>query len=90
MATQAVNPATEAVLARLEETPTRAIEQSLQRAYEAQRRWRATSFGERAARRQGPLGRADRRHRPATAGRAGSEAEAGAGPGALSGSVGST
>src|SRR5919199_3450050 len=52
MVMQSVNPATEEVLETFEEFSTAQVDDALQQAYEAQQRWRETSFGERAARLQ--------------------------------------
>src|ERR687884_2193333 len=52
MVMQSVNPATEEVLETFEEFSTAQADDALQQAYDAQLRWRETSFGERAARLQ--------------------------------------
>src|SRR6266536_1461124 len=52
MALLSVNPTTEAVLQTFEEFSDQQVDSALQRAHEAQRSWRSTSFGERAARLQ--------------------------------------
>ncbi len=46
---QSINPATEEVVETFEEFSEQQVDQALQQAFEAQRRWRATSFGERAS-----------------------------------------
>jgi len=50
---QSINPATEEVVETFEEFSEQQVDQALQQAFEAQRRWRATSFGERASCMQG-------------------------------------
>src|SRR5918912_1461488 len=52
MVMQSVNPATEEVLETFEEFSTAQADDALQQAYDAQRRWRETSFGEGPARLQ--------------------------------------
>src|SRR5579859_6311406 len=52
MVLKSINPATEDVVETFEEFSTGAVDAALQQAYESQRKWRATSFGERAARLQ--------------------------------------
>src|ERR1700737_2990305 len=47
-----VNPATEDVLQTFEEFSDQQVDAALQQAHDAQRAWRSTSFGERAARLQ--------------------------------------
>src|SRR5438270_1775649 len=47
-----VNPTTEAVLQTFEEFTDAQVDAALQSAHDAQRAWRTTSFGERAARLQ--------------------------------------
>jgi len=49
---KSINPATEDVVETFEEFSTGAVDTALQRAYDAQRTWRMTSFGERSARLQ--------------------------------------
>ncbi len=49
MVLQSINPATEEVVETFEEFSKEQIDAALQQAYEAQKRWRATSFSERAA-----------------------------------------
>src|SRR5258708_26304716 len=49
---QSINPSTEAVLDTFEEFSDQQVDSALQQAHDAQRSWRATSFGERAARLQ--------------------------------------
>ena len=53
MVLQSVNPATEDVLQTFDEFSDAQLDQALQQAHDAQRAWRETSFGERAARLQG-------------------------------------
>src|SRR5262252_1348111 len=53
MVMQSINPATEEVVETFEEFSEQQVDQALQQAFEAQRRWRATSFGERASCMQG-------------------------------------
>src|SRR5438309_4568056 len=53
MVLQSINPATEDVLQTFEEFSDAQIDDALQQAHDAQRQWRETSFGERAARLQG-------------------------------------
>lgn len=48
MALRSLNPATEEVLATFDEFSAQQIDEALQQAYETQRRWRKTAFGERA------------------------------------------
>src|SRR5919202_6010300 len=45
---QSINPATEEVLETFQEFSPTQIDDTLQQAYDAQRQWRTTSFGERA------------------------------------------
>jgi acyl-CoA reductase-like NAD-dependent aldehyde dehydrogenase len=52
MALHSVNPTTEEVIQTFEEHTDTQIDSALQQSYEAQQRWRETSFGERAARLQ--------------------------------------
>ena len=52
MALHSVNPTTEEVIQTFEEHTDAQIDSALQQSYEAQQRWRETSFGERAARLQ--------------------------------------
>src|SRR5919202_393249 len=52
MVMQSINPATEEVLETFDEFSTAQADDALQQAYDAQVRWRETSFGERAARLQ--------------------------------------
>jgi acyl-CoA reductase-like NAD-dependent aldehyde dehydrogenase len=52
MVVQSINPTTEDILETFEESSEQHIDRTLQQAHDAQRRWRATSFGERAARLQ--------------------------------------
>jgi len=49
---QSINPSTEAVLDTFEDFSDEQVDSALQQAHDAQRSWRATSFGERAARLQ--------------------------------------
>jgi acyl-CoA reductase-like NAD-dependent aldehyde dehydrogenase len=49
---QSINPSTEAVLDTFEEFSDQQVDSALQQAHDAQRSWRTTSFGERAARLQ--------------------------------------
>src|SRR5256885_17234197 len=49
---QSINPSTEAVLDTFEEFSDQQVDSALQSAHDAQRAWRTTSFGERAARLQ--------------------------------------
>src|SRR5437660_11161863 len=49
---QSITPSTEAVLDTFEEYSDREVDSALQQAHDAQRSWRTTSFGERAARLQ--------------------------------------
>src|SRR5438477_10907897 len=49
---QSIDPTTEAVLNTFEEFSEAQIDEALQQAQSAQRQWRETSFGERAARLQ--------------------------------------
>src|ERR1700694_1062706 len=49
---QSINPSTEAVLESFEEFSDQQVDSALQQAHDAQRSWRLTSFGERAARLQ--------------------------------------
>jgi succinate-semialdehyde dehydrogenase/glutarate-semialdehyde dehydrogenase len=50
MVLQSINPTTEDVVETFEEFSEAQIDTALQQAYDAQRRWRLTSFGERSAR----------------------------------------
>ncbi|HEY1297240.1 MAG TPA: NAD-dependent succinate-semialdehyde dehydrogenase [Chloroflexota bacterium] len=52
MVLKSINPTTEAVVETFEEFSDAQIDAAVQQAYEAQRRWRLTSFGERSARLQ--------------------------------------
>ena len=52
MVLQSINPTTEDVLDTFEEFSDAQIDEALQQAHDAQRRWRETSFGERASRLQ--------------------------------------
>ncbi|MDQ6669240.1 MAG: aldehyde dehydrogenase family protein, partial [Chloroflexota bacterium] len=52
MSMQSINPSTEAVLDTFEEFSDQQVDSALQQAHDAQRTWRTTSFGERAARLQ--------------------------------------
>ncbi len=52
MLLKSINPATEDVVETFEEFSPGAVDTALQQAYDAQRRWRTTGFGERAARLQ--------------------------------------
>jgi succinate-semialdehyde dehydrogenase/glutarate-semialdehyde dehydrogenase len=52
MVLESINPTTEDVVETFEEFSDTAIDDALQQAYEAQRTWRNTTFGERAARLQ--------------------------------------
>jgi len=52
MVMRSINPATEEVVESFQEFSPAQVDAALQEAYEAQRRWRETSFGERAARLQ--------------------------------------
>ena len=52
MVMQSINPATEEVLETFEEFSDAQVDAALQQGYDAQQRWRETSFGERAARLQ--------------------------------------
>ncbi len=52
MALLSINPATEDVLQTFEEHSDQQVDSALQQAHDAQRAWRFTSFGERAARMQ--------------------------------------
>src|ERR1700736_6267149 len=49
---QSINPSTEDVLETFEEFSDQQVDSALQQAHDAQRNWRTTSFGERAARLQ--------------------------------------
>src|ERR687883_1918841 len=49
MVMQSINPTTEEVLQSFDEFSPAQIDEALQQAFDAQRRWRTTSFGERAA-----------------------------------------
>ena len=49
MVMQSINPATEEVLASLEEFSPQQVDTALQQAHDGFRRWRETSYGERAA-----------------------------------------
>src|SRR5919202_2661080 len=49
MVMQSINPTTEEVLESFQEFSPAQIDEALQQAFDAQRRWRTTSFGERAA-----------------------------------------
>jgi succinate-semialdehyde dehydrogenase/glutarate-semialdehyde dehydrogenase len=49
MVMQSINPTTEEVLESFQEFSRAQIDEALQQAFDAQRRWRTTSFGERAA-----------------------------------------
>jgi succinate-semialdehyde dehydrogenase / glutarate-semialdehyde dehydrogenase len=49
MVMQSINPATEEVVESFQEFSTSQIDAALQQAHDAQRRWRLTSFGDRAA-----------------------------------------
>src|SRR2546423_2853047 len=49
---QSINPSTEAVLETFEEFSDQQVDSALQQVHDAQRAWRTTSFGERAARLQ--------------------------------------
>src|ERR687883_820045 len=49
MVMQSINPTTEEVLQSFDEFSPAQIDEALQQAFDAQRRWRATSFGDRAA-----------------------------------------
>src|SRR5579872_5822751 len=62
MVLKSINPTTEEVVESFEESSKQEIDAALQQAYEAQRRWRTTSFGERAARLQA-VARALRSHK---------------------------
>jgi succinate-semialdehyde dehydrogenase/glutarate-semialdehyde dehydrogenase len=50
MVLKSVNPTTEDVIETFEEFSDAAVDEALQQAFDAQRKWRMTSFGERAAR----------------------------------------
>ncbi|HEY0583765.1 MAG TPA: aldehyde dehydrogenase family protein, partial [Chloroflexota bacterium] len=52
MVVQSINPATEQVIESFEEFSDGQVDDALQQAHDAQRQWRQTSFGERAARLQ--------------------------------------
>jgi succinate-semialdehyde dehydrogenase/glutarate-semialdehyde dehydrogenase len=52
MPLKSINPATEDVIGTFEEFSDAAVDEALQQAFDAQRKWRTTSFGERAARLQ--------------------------------------
>src|SRR5204862_6043907 len=52
MVLKSINPATEDVVETFEEFSPGDVDTALQQAYDAQRTWRTTSFGERAARLQ--------------------------------------
>jgi succinate-semialdehyde dehydrogenase / glutarate-semialdehyde dehydrogenase len=52
MVLQSINPTTEDVLDTFEEFSDAQVDEALQQAHDAQRRWRETSFGERASRLQ--------------------------------------
>ncbi|MBV9578126.1 MAG: NAD-dependent succinate-semialdehyde dehydrogenase [Chloroflexi bacterium] len=52
MVLKSINPTTEAVVETFEEFSTAQIDAAVQQAYDAQRHWRLTSFGERSARLQ--------------------------------------
>jgi succinate-semialdehyde dehydrogenase/glutarate-semialdehyde dehydrogenase len=52
MSLQSVNPTTEEVMQTFDEHSPQQVDDALQQAYDAQRRWRSTSFGERARRMQ--------------------------------------
>src|SRR5919109_4663416 len=52
MVMQSINPTTEEVVESFQEFSPAQIDQALQQAFDAQRTWRQTSFGERAARLQ--------------------------------------
>jgi succinate-semialdehyde dehydrogenase/glutarate-semialdehyde dehydrogenase len=52
MVLQSINPTTEDVVETFEEFSDTAIDEALQQAFDAQRKWRTTSFGERASRLQ--------------------------------------
>ncbi len=52
MVLKSINPTTEDVIETFEEFSDAAVDEALQHAYEAQRRWRTSSFGERSARLQ--------------------------------------
>src|SRR5260370_10608279 len=52
MPLKSINPATEDIIGTFEEFSDAAIDEALQQAFDAQRKWRTTSFGERAARLQ--------------------------------------
>ena len=52
MVLKSINPTTEDVVETFEEFSDSAIDEALQQAYDAQRRWRFSTFGERAARLQ--------------------------------------
>src|ERR671930_1542709 len=52
MVMQSINPTTEAVVESFQEFSPAQIDEALQQACDAQRTWRQTSFGERAARLQ--------------------------------------
>jgi succinate-semialdehyde dehydrogenase/glutarate-semialdehyde dehydrogenase len=52
MVMQSINPTTEEVLGSFEEFSDAQVDRALQQAHDAQRTWRETSFGERAARLQ--------------------------------------
>jgi len=52
MVLKSINPTTEEVVESFEEFSPPQVDSALQQAYDAQRRWRATSFGERSARLQ--------------------------------------
>src|ERR671928_276540 len=49
MVMQSINPTTEEVLESFQEFSPAQVDEALQQAFEAQRRWRTTSFGDRAA-----------------------------------------
>src|ERR687884_1003557 len=49
MVMQSINPTTEEVLESFQEFSPTQVDQALQQAFDAQRRWRTTSFGDRAA-----------------------------------------
>jgi succinate-semialdehyde dehydrogenase/glutarate-semialdehyde dehydrogenase len=49
MVMQSINPTTEEVLESFQEFSPAQVDQALQQAFDAQRRWRTTSFGDRAA-----------------------------------------
>ena len=60
MVLKSINPTTEDVVETFEEFSAAQIDAALQQAFDAQRQWRLTSFGERSARIQNSGARAAR------------------------------